>query len=120
MFDDSIRKLLEFRETIFFKEYNLSDNPVDSLSFANNFLECDNAKRMLFRGKTSNIIHIWTKTVDPVYKYVGKFACWRCYLVYDGNKRCCVEYFFKIKNENFELVSFNGQSLSFRLSIKET
>ena len=26
---------------------------------------------------------------------------------------------FKLKNENNELVSFNGQSVSFRLSIKE-
>ena len=26
---------------------------------------------------------------------------------------------FKIKNENDELVSFNGQSITFRISIKE-
>ena len=27
--------------------------------------------------------------------------------------------FFKVKNENNQLVSFNGQSITFRLSIKE-
>ena len=51
VFDDSIRNLLGFPETILFKKCNLSDNPVDILSFDNIFLECDIAKGMLFRGK---------------------------------------------------------------------
>ena len=44
LFDDSIRNLLGFHETILYKEYNLSPNPVDILSFDNTFLECDIAK----------------------------------------------------------------------------
>ena len=44
VFDDSIRNLLGFHETILYKEYNLSQNPVDILSFDNFFLECDIAK----------------------------------------------------------------------------
>ena len=39
--DDSIRKLLGFIETILYREYNLSPNPVDILSFDKVFLECD-------------------------------------------------------------------------------
>ena len=73
VFDDSIRNLLGFRDTMFFKEYNLSDNPLDILSF-DIFLECDIAKCMLFGGKRSNIIHIWTMTVGSGYKYVEKLA----------------------------------------------
>ena len=65
VFDDSIRNLLGFRETILFKEYNLSDNPVDILPFDNVFPESDIAEGMLFKGKRSNIIHNWTRTVDP-------------------------------------------------------
>ena len=35
--NDSIRNLLGFHETILYKEYNLSPNPVDVLSFDNIF-----------------------------------------------------------------------------------
>ena len=44
IFNDSIRNLLAFFETTFDKEYNLSPNPVDILSFDNNFLEYDIAQ----------------------------------------------------------------------------
>ena len=57
VFDDSNRNLPGFSETLLFKEYNLSHNPVDTLSFDNICLECDIARRMVFRGKKSNIIH---------------------------------------------------------------
>ena len=39
VFNDSIRNLLGFHETILYKVYNLSPNPVDNLSFDNIFLE---------------------------------------------------------------------------------
>ena len=45
VFEDSIRNLLGFHETILYKEYNLSPNPVDILSFDIFFLECGIAKR---------------------------------------------------------------------------
>ena len=69
-----IRNLLGFHETILYKENNLSTNPVDILSFGNIFLECDIAKGMIYKQKRSGIIHNWTTTVDPGYKYVEKFA----------------------------------------------
>ena len=40
-------------------------------------------------------------------------------MVYDGNKNIISSICFKLKNENNQLVSFNGQSIIFRLSIKE-
>ena len=56
--------------------------------------------------------------VDPEYKYIEKFR--------GGVQRYMMEskdiissICFKLKNENNELVSFNGQSITFRLSIKE-
>ena len=64
VFDGSIRNLLGLHETLLYKEYNLSLNPVDFLSFDNNFLECDIAKGMIFKGKRNGMIHIWTVTVD--------------------------------------------------------
>ena len=51
MFDDSMRDLLGFKPKIIHEEYNLSDYPVDIISFDNNFLECEIAQGMIFRGK---------------------------------------------------------------------
>ena len=118
VFNDSIRNLVGFHETMLYKEYNLPPNPVDILSFDNIFPECDIAKGMIFKGKRSRIIHNWTLTVDPGYKYVEKFAggiTW--YMV--ESKDVISSIGFKLKNENNHLVSFNGQSVSFRLLIKE-
>ena len=46
--DDNIGNPLDFHETILYKEYKLSPNPVDILSFDNIFLECDVAKGMIY------------------------------------------------------------------------
>ena len=40
-------------------------------------------------------------------------------MVYDGVKDFISNINFKLKNEHNKLVSFNGQSITFRLSIKE-
>ena len=40
-------------------------------------------------------------------------------MVYDGKKDFISNISFKLRNENGEIVSFNGQSITFRLSIKE-
>ena len=56
--------------------------------------------------------------VDPVYKYIEKFrgsVQWYMTESKDVISSIC----FKLKNENGDLVSFNGQSITFRLSIKE-
>ena len=74
VFDDCIGSLLGFNEIFVWGKYNLSDNPVDILSFDNIFLECDIAQGMIFKGRKSNIVHNWTMTVDPVYKNVEKIS----------------------------------------------
>ena len=118
MFDDSIKDLLGFNARTLYDEYNFSTNPVDILSVDNIFLECDLAQRMIFKGRKSNTIHNWTMTVDPGYKYVEKFSgviSW--YLM--QSKNIISSICFKLKNENGNLESFNGQSVTFRLSINE-
>ena len=116
--NDSIGNLLGFSKTTIYEEYNISPNPVDIISFDNIFIECDIARGMIYRGKQSNIIHNWTMTVNPGYKYVEKFfggVTWYMMESKDIISSIC----FKLKNENNQLVSFNGQSVTFRLSIKE-
>ena len=58
MHDDSIRDLLGFKPKIIHEEHNLSDYPVDILSFDNIFLECDTAKGMIYKEKRSGIFII--------------------------------------------------------------
>ena len=116
--NDSIGNLLGFSKTTIYEEYNISPNPVDIISFNNIFIECDIARGMIYRGKQSNIIHNWTMTVNPGYKYVEQFfggVTWYMMESKDIISSIC----FKLKNENNQLVSFNGQSVTFRLSIKE-
>ena len=72
---------------------------------------------MIFKGKRSGIIHNRTMTVDPGGKYVERFhggVQWYMMESKDIISSIC----FELKNENNELVSFNGQSITFRLSIK--
>ena len=105
MFDDSIRDVLGFNARTIYEEYNRSPNPVDILSFDNIFLECDIAQGMIFKGRKSNILHIWTMTIDPVYKYVEKISggsSWYMMQSKDIISSICL----KIKNENGNLLSF--------------
>ena len=118
VFNDSIRNLLGFNETILYKEYNLSPNPVDIISFDNIFLETDIAQGMIFKGKRSGIIHKFTMDVDPGYKYIEKFQG-RVHWYVMQSKDFVSSISFKLKNENGQLISFNGQSIFFRLSIKK-
>ena len=116
--NDSFRDLLGFKPKILNKEYKLSDHPVDVLSFDNIFLECDIAQGMIFKGRKKNINHNWTMTVDPGSNYVEKISggiSWYLMQSKDIISTIC----FKLKNENGNLVPFNGQSVTFRLSIKE-
>ena len=115
---DSIGSLLGFSKRTIYEEYNLSDNPVDILSFDNIFIETDIAQGMIFKGRRTGIIHNWTMTVDPGYKYVEKFAGGISWYMME-TKDFISSINLKLKNENGNLVSFNGQSVTFRLSIKE-
>ena len=73
---------------------------------------------MILKGSRSGIFHNWTMTVDAGYKYVENFAVGVTWCMTE-TKDVISSISFKLKNENIELVSFNGQSVSFRLSIKE-
>ena len=73
VFEDSTGKLLGFHETILYKNYNQSKNPVDILSYDNIFIRTNIAQGLIFRGKRSGIIHYFTTDVDPGYKYIEKF-----------------------------------------------
>ena len=101
-----------------YKEYNLSPNPVDILSFGIIFLDYDIAKGMIYKQRRSGIIHNWTMRVNPGYKYVESFAGGFTWYVME-TKDVISSTFFKLKDEKIELVSFNGQSISFRLPIME-
>ena len=73
---------------------------------------------MIFKGKRSRIIHKITMDVDPCYKNMEKFrggVQWYMINKYDFISNIS----FKLKNENGELVSLNGQSIIFRLPIKD-
>ena len=91
MFIDCIRDLLRFNAITLSEENILSPKPVDILSIDKIFLETDIAQGVIFKGKRSGLIHSIAMDVDPGYRYI----------------------------ENNKLVSFNGQSITFRLSIKE-
>ena len=116
--DDSIRDLLGFNKTTIYEENSSSPNPVDILSFDNILLETDIAQGMIFRGEISGIIHNFTMDVDPGYIYIEKVRGGAQWYITES-KEIFSSICFKLKNENNKLVSFNGQSITFRLSIKE-
>ena len=118
MFDDSKKDLLGFHATTLYEEHNFSTNPVDILSFDNNFLECDIVQGMIFKGRKLSSNHNWTMTVDPTYKYVKKNSRGISWYMMQSED-IISSIWFKLKNENNRLVSFYGQSITFRLSIKE-
>ena len=73
---------------------------------------------MIFKGKRTGIIHNFTMDVDPGYKYIEKFrggVQW--YML--QSKDIISSINFELKSENRNLVSFNGQIVTFRLLIKE-
>ena len=118
VFNNKNGNLLGFDQTILWQEYNLSPNPVDILSFDIIFLGCDIARGMLLKGTRKVIVHDITMDVDVVYKYIETFAGGITWYMME-TKYVISSTFFKLKNENGNLVSINGQSITFRLSIKE-
>ena len=116
--DDTIRNLLGFNKATIGEPYNLSSNPVDILLFDNTFIETDIAQGMIFRGKRSGIIFNRSMDINPAFKYVHKCRSgvqWYMMESKDIISNIC----FKLKKENNRLVSFNGQSIIFRLSTKK-
>ena len=88
------------------------------MSFDNFFIETDIAQGMIFRGGRTGIIHNFTADVDPGYKYIEKFRGGLQWYIMES-KDIISSICFKLKNKIGNLVSFNGQSVTFRLSIKE-
>ena len=73
---------------------------------------------MIFKGKRSGIIHNFTLDVDPGYKSIEKFSGGVQWYMMES-KDFISSISFETENEIGNLVSFNGQSITFRLSIKE-
>ena len=73
---------------------------------------------MLLKGKRSGVIHHFTMDVNPRFKFIEKMrgsVHWHMIESKDIISSIC----FKLINENGNLISFKGQSVTFRLSIKE-
>ena len=118
MFNDSIRDLLGFHAKTLHEEYNLSPNPLDKISFKDNFNETNIAKGMIFKRIRSGKITNFTMSVSPGLKYICRFEVGIQWYMMES-KDVISSISFKLKNEDDELVSFNRQSISFSLSIKE-
>ena len=73
---------------------------------------------MIFEGKRYGIIYNFTMDVNPGYKFIEKIRGGVQWYMMD-TKDFISSINFKLKNENGNLVSFNGQSITFRLSIRE-
>ena len=116
--DDSIGYPLGFNKTTIYRESYLSPKPVDILSFDNAFLQCDITQGLIFRRKRSGILHKFTMDVDRGHKHIKKFRGGvQGYMM--ESKDIISSICYKLKNENNQLVPFNGQSNTFRLSTKQ-
>ena len=81
-------------------------------------LEPDIAQGLLFKGKRTGLFHNFTIDFDPGYKYIEKLrGGFQWYMM--QSKDVVLSFCFKFKNENNQLVSFNGQNITFRLSLEE-
>ena len=116
--DDGVGILLGFNEILLWANYNLSPIPVDILSFDYIFIHTDIARGLIFKNKRNDIIHNFSMDIDPGYNYIEKFRGGFQWYMMDS-KDVISNTNFKLKNEIGKLVSFNGQSVTFRLSIKE-
>ena len=116
--DNTIRDVLGFTKRKISEEVNFSENPVEIINFDNVFIETNIAKGMIIDGKRTEIIHNFTTDVNPGYRYIEKFRGGiQWYMI--ENKDFISNISVKLKNENGNLVSFNGQEVTFRLSIRK-
>ena len=113
-----MRDLLGIKPVVIHDEYNLSDEPVDILTFDNIFIETDIAHAMIFRSNRWGIIHNFTMAVDPGYNYLQNFCGGiQWYMMEWKDFISCIR--FELKTENGNFVSFRGQNITFRSSVKE-
>ena len=118
VFADSMRDVLGFHSITSYEEYNLSPNPVDIFSFDDIFIHANLAQVVIFKSKRSRSFHNFTMDVNPGNKYIKKFRGGIQWYMMES-KDVISNIRFKLKYENIQLVSLNGQSVSIRLSIKE-
>ena len=116
--NETIGEVLGFKSKRISDETNNSDYPVDIISFDNFFIETGIALGMIIGGKRTGVIHNLTMDVNLGYRYIEKFHSGIQWFMME-DEGFISNNNFKPKNEHHKLVSFNGQSISFRLSIKE-
>ena len=63
-----------FKSKVIHEEYNLSDYQVDILSSDNIFIETNIAEAMVFRGRQTGIIIVFTIDGNPIYQYTERFS----------------------------------------------
>ena len=73
---------------------------------------------MIFRGKRTGIIHNFVMDVSPGYRYIENFQSGIQFYMMES-KVFISSNNFELENKNDELVSFNSESITFKLSIKE-
>ena len=73
---------------------------------------------MIYKQKRSGVNRNYAMTVNPGYKRVESFARGFTFYMME-TKDLISKISFKLKNGKNELASFNSQSISFRISIKE-
>ena len=81
-------------------------------------LETDNAQVIFFKGKRIGILFNYTTTINPGYKFVEKLHGETKWYMME-NKDFVSNISFISKNENGNLVSFNGRSDIFEISIEQ-
>ena len=70
--EDGIRDFFGYESVVIQDKFNSSQDPAD-ISFDITLLQTDIAQRMIFIGKRSGIIHIFTMDIDPGYNYLKNF-----------------------------------------------
>ena len=115
--DTTSRDLLGFRAAVLHDEYNLSDRPADIFSFGNFFLETDFAQKKRLSDEDVQE-HFIVSLLDPAYKNVQNFRRENQWFMME-TKEHFQKSAFNSKKENGNLASFNGQLVTFRLSINE-
>ena len=74
---------------------------------------------MIPRGIGSGIIFNWTMTVDPEYECIKEVHVGKIWYTMESKHFISnMKYIFE--NENGNIVPFNYQSITFRISIEET
>ena len=82
------------------------------------FLDCAIALGIFFENRRSSIIHNFIMNENRGLRCVEKFRGGVHWYMME-NKDFISNINFKLKKENNEIISFNGQKITFRLSIKE-